>query len=139
MICVRRARSDRLVLDLSSLRRPARRRRAGTLRGTGQNGLMAEISHVVLVQWRADVPADVKEQARASARGFVDAIPGTLSVVEGPSVSPEGLEQGFDYGLVIRFADASSSSSPTGSGLPARCRRSYRTSSALPSPRCHNT
>jgi hypothetical protein len=67
---------------------------------------MPEISHVVLVQWQADVSAEVKEQARASARGFVDAIPGTLSVVEGPSVSPEGLEQGFDYGFVIRFADA---------------------------------
>ncbi|MFC0678734.1 Dabb family protein [Lysobacter korlensis] len=67
---------------------------------------MAEITHVVLVQWRADVPAEVKEQARASARGFVGVIPGTVSVVEGPSVSPEGLEQGFDYGLVIRFADA---------------------------------
>jgi hypothetical protein len=67
---------------------------------------MAEISHVVLVQWRADVAAEVKEQARESARGFVSAIPGTLSVVEGPSVSPEGLEQGFDYGFVIRFADA---------------------------------
>jgi Stress responsive A/B Barrel Domain len=67
---------------------------------------MPEISHIVLVQWRADVPAEVREQARTSARGFVDAIPGTLSVVEGPSVSPEGLEQGFDYGFVIRFADA---------------------------------
>ncbi len=67
---------------------------------------MAEISHVVLVQWRADVAAAVKEQAREAARGFVDAIPGTLEVVEGPSVSPEGLEQGFDYGFVIRFADA---------------------------------
>ena len=67
---------------------------------------MPEISHIVLVQWRTDVPAQVKEQARESARGFVGAIPGTLSVVEGPSVSPEGLEQGFDYGFVIRFADA---------------------------------
>ncbi len=67
---------------------------------------MAEMSHIVLVQWRADMPSALKEQARESARGFVDGIPGTLSVVEGPSVSPEGLEQGFDYGFVIRFADA---------------------------------
>jgi hypothetical protein len=67
---------------------------------------MTEISHIVLVRWRAEVPDEVREQARVSARGFRDAIPGILSVVEGPSVSPEGLEEGFDYGFVIRFADA---------------------------------
>ena len=70
-----------------------------------QNGAMAEISHIVLVQWQATVPADVKQQARESVRGFLGVIPGVLSVAEGPSVSTEGLEQGFDYGFVIRFAD----------------------------------
>jgi Stress responsive A/B Barrel Domain len=69
---------------------------------------MPEISHVVLVQWRPDVADEVKDQARGAARGFVGVIPGTISVVEGPSVSPEGLEQGFDWGFVIRFEDAAS-------------------------------
>ena len=67
---------------------------------------MSSVVHVVLVEWGADTPDSVKEAARDAARGFPSQIEGVLSVVEGPSVSPEGLEGGLDYGLVITFADA---------------------------------
>lgn len=67
---------------------------------------MSSVVHVVLVEWGADTPDQVKADARASAQGFRTRIEGVLSVVEGPSTSTEGLEAGFDYGLVITFADA---------------------------------
>ncbi len=67
---------------------------------------MSAVVHVVLVEWGADTPDDVKEAAREAARGFPSRIEGVLSVVEGPSSSPENLEGGIDYGLVITFADA---------------------------------
>ena len=39
-------------------------------------------------------------------RALQGSIPGIESIVEGPSVSPEGLEDGLEYGFVITFADA---------------------------------
>lgn len=68
---------------------------------------MAQVIHVVLVRWREDADADAREAVRAGVRGLRTAIPGVLAVEEGPSVSPEGLEQGNDYGFVVTFLDAS--------------------------------
>jgi Stress responsive A/B Barrel Domain len=62
-----------------------------------------QVMHVVLVQWRADLPDESREEARSAAREMVGRIPGLLALDEGPSVSPEGLEEGFDWGLVITF------------------------------------
>jgi hypothetical protein len=67
---------------------------------------VSAVVHVVLVEWGADTPDQVKEEARAAAQGFPSRIDGVLSVVEGPSTSPENLEGGLDYGLVITFVDA---------------------------------
>ncbi len=64
---------------------------------------MPQVIHVVLVQWRNDVSDEAREQARADARHMVGRIPGIVRVDEGPSESPEGLEQGFDWGLVVTF------------------------------------
>jgi len=64
------------------------------------------VTHVVLVQWSDGVdPAEV-EWIRAYARTLQSDIAGIRSVVEGPSTSPENLEAGYDYGLVIVFGDA---------------------------------
>jgi hypothetical protein len=63
---------------------------------------MSEIVHVVLVEWR-----DGADPAAADAlvdRHLVP-LPGVLTVDRGRSVSTEGLESGFDWALVIRFAD----------------------------------
>jgi hypothetical protein len=43
---------------------------------------------------------------RQRLRDLSARIDGILSVSEGPSSSPEGLEQGYDHGAVIVFADA---------------------------------
>ncbi|WP_210479221.1 Dabb family protein [Naasia sp. SYSU D00948] len=64
---------------------------------------MSNVIHVVLVEWRDDVSADAQERVREAARAMVGRIPGILRLDEGPSVSPEGLEQGFEWGLVITF------------------------------------
>ncbi|WJL94319.1 Dabb family protein [Microbacterium sp. ET2] len=62
------------------------------------------IVHVVLIQWPSGVSPARVERARVLAREFPDRI-GGLSIVEGPSVSGEGLERGNDYGMVVTFRD----------------------------------
>jgi len=74
---------------------------------SGASGAGAHrVVHVVLVAWKADATDDIPMRAAAIAERFTDEIPGVLDVVQGPSVSPEGLEQGFEWGLVIDLADA---------------------------------
>jgi hypothetical protein len=63
------------------------------------------VVHVVLIAWKPDATSERRQQARTQAQAFGERIPGILTVVEGPSVSPEGLERGHDYALVITFAD----------------------------------
>lgn len=61
---------------------------------------MGQVTHVVLVQWAEGRDA-------AEAERLVDAnlrtLPGVLRLDRGPSVSTEGLEDGFDWALVIGF------------------------------------
>jgi hypothetical protein len=67
---------------------------------------MSQVSHVVLVAWK-DGRADAAEQSiRPAIRAFANSIPGIVSVVEGPSSSPEGFEDGLEYGFVVTFTDA---------------------------------
>ncbi|HEY5981327.1 MAG TPA: Dabb family protein [Microlunatus sp.] len=67
---------------------------------------MTSVCHIVLVSWKSGAGAHAEEIVRPAARRFVDTIPGVLAVTEGHSASPEGLEGGFDYGLVVTFASA---------------------------------
>ncbi|WP_062134478.1 Dabb family protein [Demequina aestuarii] len=64
------------------------------------------IVHVVLTEWREGMPAESRAEMRLAIGRFAEEIPGVLSVVEGPSVSTEGLESGFEWCLVATFADA---------------------------------
>jgi hypothetical protein len=64
------------------------------------------VLHVVLVAWRADAGDAAREAVRTGVRGLASAVPGIIDLEEGPSVSPEGLEQGNDYGFVVTFDDA---------------------------------
>ena len=67
---------------------------------------MSKITHVVLVRWKDATPAETVDAIRGVSRSLAAAIPGIVTLSEGPSVSPEGLESGFEYGLVIEFVDA---------------------------------
>jgi len=68
---------------------------------------MSAIAHVVLVGWN-----DAGEAAALSARAdeLVDrqlrGIRGVTGIDRGTSVSPEGLEGDYDWGMVVRFASA---------------------------------
>ena len=77
-----------------------------TAAGVGKTPSVTTISHVVLVSWRSGRQADAEESVRPAVRGFVDTVPDVLFVVEGHSSSPEGLEDGFDYGFIVTFATA---------------------------------
>jgi hypothetical protein len=65
---------------------------------------MAPTTHVVLVSWRSGEAERAEEQIRPRVAAFPTTIPGVLDVVQGHSSSPEGLEGGYDYGLVVTFA-----------------------------------
>jgi hypothetical protein len=64
------------------------------------------VSHVVLLRWSPDVDVDGRERVRLRLRELSQLIDGIESLVEGPSSSPEGLENGYDYGFVVTFTDA---------------------------------
>lgn len=63
---------------------------------------MTQVVHVVLVEWTSPDPGS---EADALVDRRLRSLPGVLAVDRGPSVSTEGLESGFDWALVIRFAD----------------------------------
>ena len=67
---------------------------------------MTSISHVVLVSWKSGRQAQAEEFVRPAIRDFVNTISDVSSVVEGHSSSPEGLENGYDYGFIVTFATA---------------------------------
>lgn len=62
------------------------------------------VLHIVLVRWAPDTSRAHRDRARALARGLPHRIVGIEKLVEGPSVSPEGLEDGFDYALAFTFS-----------------------------------
>ena len=64
------------------------------------------VTHVVLAEWAGDESAavDTAELARLIDTHLAR-IAGVVAIDHGPSVSPEGLEGGFDWGMVVTFAD----------------------------------
>lgn len=65
-----------------------------------------QIIHMVLLRWAPTAPPDIVRQLDRVVGPVRDTIPGVLEVSHGPSVSTEGLEQGYDHGLYVRFLDA---------------------------------
>ena len=75
---------------------------------SGEDVVTDPVTHVVLVQWRAGTAPDEVSALVAAVHSMTsspDAIEGIDGLVEGPSRSPEGLEDGFDWSLVITFRD----------------------------------
>jgi hypothetical protein len=64
------------------------------------------LTHIVLVPRNSGRKISAEALIRLAIRDFMDTIPGVLAVVEGDSSSPEGLEDGHDYGFVVTFATA---------------------------------
>ena len=68
---------------------------------------MTEIIHVVLIRWSPSAPDDLADRVDRAVRGVREAVAGVVEVSHGPNVSVENLERGYEYGLYVRFADAS--------------------------------
>lgn len=92
-----------------------------------------EIVHVVLVEWADDAPADVSEQASRLSTEHLTGIDGVLSVSSGGSVSPEQLEAGFTWMLVVRFRDPAAPRPATPTSPTPRT-SPWRPTSAMPPP-----
>jgi hypothetical protein len=64
------------------------------------------ITHIVLVHWKSGFDTESAAELERLVDGLPGQIPGILSVRQGGSVSPENLEAGYEWGLVVEFADA---------------------------------
>ena len=69
--------------------------------------VIASVVHVVLVRWKPEVSRAELDELTELTVAFPNTIPGVLAVHCGPSTSPEGLEQGFEWALVVSFASSS--------------------------------
>jgi hypothetical protein len=65
------------------------------------------VIHVVLVRWKPEVGRAQLDELTESAIALAHTIPGVLAVHCGPSTSPEGLEDGFEWALVVSFESSS--------------------------------
>ena len=65
------------------------------------------VMHVVLVRWKPEVGRAELDQLTELAVGLPATIPGAVAVHCGPSTSPEGLEDGFEWALVVSFESSS--------------------------------
>ena len=61
------------------------------------------MTHVVLVAWKNGRAPAVEVSIRPAIRSLGETIPGIVNIVEGHSSSPEGLEDGLEYGFVLTF------------------------------------
>jgi hypothetical protein len=64
------------------------------------------VTHVVLITWADHADGPARQAVREAIRSLEHRIPGIDDLREGESISPEGLESGFEYGFVITFPDA---------------------------------
>jgi len=67
---------------------------------------VTQVTHIVLVSWTSGRAPAAEESIRPAIRAFTETIPGIARSVEGHSSSPEGFEDGHDYGFVITFDSA---------------------------------
>ncbi|PJJ70856.1 stress responsive alpha/beta barrel protein [Diaminobutyricimonas aerilata] len=64
---------------------------------------MSGVLHLVLLGWKPTTSESDRAEVVDGVRGLPDRIPGIRALHEGPSVSPEGLEQGHDYAFAMMF------------------------------------
>jgi hypothetical protein len=67
---------------------------------------VTQVTHIVLVSWKPGQAEEAEKTIGPAIRGFASSIPGVVHVVAGHSTSPEGKEDGYDYGFVITFESA---------------------------------
>lgn len=64
------------------------------------------IRHCALFRFRSDTNEEHIEELLRGFVGLKDEIEGMVDVMVGVNVSPEGVSQGFDHGIIIDFPDA---------------------------------
>lgn len=66
---------------------------------------MSMLTHVVLMQLRADAAPAAVAELSARLRDLAETIVGPDACVVGPNVTHEPFARGYDFGFVIRFPD----------------------------------
>jgi hypothetical protein len=62
-----------------------------------------QVNHIVLMRWKDGTSeADIARTSEL-AQALLTDVPGVLAMTDGPSVSIEGIERGYDYALLVRF------------------------------------
>ena len=63
------------------------------------------IRHIVLVKFRAEIPAAERTAVFADLAALDQRIDGLVATSYGPNVSPEGKDRGFADGFIMDFRD----------------------------------
>ena len=69
---------------------------------------MAQVKHVVLLRFKADVPAPKIDGIFSKLEGLKEEIPGLIDFSGGAYSSLEGMNKGFTHGFVMTFSDEAS-------------------------------
>jgi hypothetical protein len=64
------------------------------------------VKHVVLLTFKPSTPKDKLDEILAATKALKDKIPGMIDLSMGPYSSSEGMNRGYEYGLVMTFASA---------------------------------
>lgn len=67
---------------------------------------MPRVQHMVLVKFKECAPAEARPRLMQWLTRIKDLLPGMLHLGGGPYSSPEGLNLGYNFGVLITFTDA---------------------------------
>jgi stress responsive alpha/beta barrel protein len=63
------------------------------------------VQHMVLIKWKDDTTPEKRQEMMNEFRLLQTRIPGIHSIDEGPDISTEKLQKGFNHGAIVTFED----------------------------------
>ncbi len=63
------------------------------------------VEHIVLLKLKSGITSTQLESLGEALQRMAGEIPGITSITAGTNNSPEGKNQGYDYGFIVRFTD----------------------------------
>jgi stress responsive alpha/beta barrel protein len=63
------------------------------------------VQHMVLIKWKDDTSPEKRQEVMNEFRLLQTRISGIHSIVEGPDISTENLQKGFNHGVIVTFED----------------------------------
>lgn len=67
---------------------------------------MTKVKHIALLKFKGGTPEDQIEKVFEEILNLTETLPGVEDYVSGSNSSPEGLNQGYTHGFVMKFESA---------------------------------